>query len=126
MATLNERTPDPFKAIHHEESSESWMKREDDLIDKLQAVSDALTDPITDGYTIEQLTKALVGRILKFPYADGYATYRVTSVKPLKLQPLAYCDAWQVPYITIRGTQLRDVVGMVLRSIELKKIFARK
>ena len=124
MATLDEKTPDPFAKLHLS-GAYDWDK-EGKLMDDLQAASDSLPDPITNGYTIEQLTKALVGRILKFPYADGHATYRVTSIKPLKLQPLAYWDAWQIPYAQIRGLRLQDVCGMVLRDIKFRQLFAKK
>ena len=53
------------------------------------------------------------GKIVRFPYADGYALYEVVSKKPLKLKHLPYGDAWQIPATHIRGLRLADVEEML-------------
>lgn len=51
----------------------------------------------------------VVGEIVRFPAADGYAQYIVKSQKPLILQHLNVGDAWGVPYAHIRGLRLADI-----------------
>ena len=48
-------------------------------------------------------------QIVKFPVADGYALYAVTSEKPLVLRHIPYGDAYQAAAATIRGLTMRDV-----------------
>jgi hypothetical protein len=126
MATLDFVTPDPFKEFHNTSkwSNDLW-KKESELMDELQNKADALPEPITKGYTMEQLTKAMVGRIIRFPKADGYANYLVTQFKPLKLRHLSFSDGWQISAAEVRGLQWKDVVEMVLRDLQWKKLFKK-
>lgn len=48
------------------------------------------------------------GRLIRFPYADGYAWYQVVSVSPPKLRPVPYGDAWAYPYANrLRADDIR-------------------
>lgn len=47
--------------------------------------------------------------VVKFPVADGYALYTVSSEKPLVLRHVPYGDAYQAAAATIRGLTVADV-----------------
>lgn len=76
----------------------------------------------------EQLQAAnsgeLVGEVVRWQRADGYAQYMVASQKPLQLVHLAVGDAWSVEDALIRGLRLTDIRKMVERERGLKKLFA--
>ena len=57
---------------------------------------------------------------IRWPVADGYALYRVTSAKPLKVQHLHFGDGYSVFPETIRGLTISDVANMVARSLAWK------
>lgn len=71
-------------------------------------------------------TGALVGEIVRFQIADGYAQYMVWKEKPLTLVHLAIHDAWSIPEAHARGLRLADVRGMVERDRALSDLFSRK
>ena len=85
-----------------------WHKRHEDQFKALEAEAEKV-DPAV----------SLVGVIVRFPWADGNAFYRVSKDKPLMLQHIPVFDAWQVPYSQIRGLRRADVVAMVERKKEL-------
>lgn len=88
-----------------------YDKRSSAFLDKLEAESNGLPDG------------EVVGALLRFPRADGYAMYRVTSANPLKLQHIPYGDAWRADAATIRGLRLADVQEMVRRNKAFADIF---
>ena len=100
MATL---APKPLiLAVQSEgEDYSAFMDREDAAFDKLYKEQDKLA-PTT-----------IVGRIVRFPYADGYAFYLVTKEKPLTLQHIPVGDRWQVPYYQIRGFRKVDILSRI-------------
>jgi hypothetical protein len=55
----------------------------------------------------------LVGEVLQWPRADGYAKYMVISQSPLVLAHIDIGDAFQVEYALIKGLALKDVKQMV-------------
>lgn len=66
----------------------------------------------------------VVGAIIRFPIADGYALYRVTKEKPLTIQHIPFGDAWSIDSAYIRGLRLVDVKALISRERRLRKIFA--
>jgi len=58
------------------------MKRQNELMDELE--------------TLAKENKTILGRTLRFPMADSYALYLITSVgkTQVQLKWLNYCDAW--------------------------------
>ena len=74
----------------------SYEKQLNDLIDTSDQVD---------------VTKTLVGVVISFQVADGYAYYRVSKDKPLTLQHIPFCDAYQVHPATIRGLGKQDIVA---------------
>ena len=68
----------------------------------------------------------LVGEIIKFPVADGYAEYMVESERPLKLVHLADWDEYSIPPAHIRGLRLTDVRALAESERTLAALFAKK
>jgi len=52
----------------------------------------------------------VVGILLAFPVADGYAHYRVSKASPLTLQHVPYGDAWRISAAHIRGLRKADAI----------------
>jgi len=68
----------------------------------------------------------LVGEVLRWPRADGYAQYIVVSERPLQVAHLSIMDAWTVEEALIRGLRLADVRQMVERSRKLAALFSKE
>ncbi|MCL4682393.1 MAG: hypothetical protein KJZ92_14125 [Rhodocyclaceae bacterium] len=92
----------------------TYDKRSGEAFAKLQAENDALPEG------------EVVGALIQFPRADGYATYRVASKKPLKLQHIPHGDAWHADPATIRGLRLEEVQRMVAGRRRLRDMFASR
>lgn len=86
------------------ENYADFAKRSDAAYEKLCKEAAALDDG------------ELVGAIIRLPYADGQAHYRISCISPLRLQHIPIGDAWHVSAATIRGLRLDDVKVMVNRS----------
>ncbi len=99
-------------------SNEENDKRETDYLNKLKALS-------LSRYNLPNVVKPkridLIGEIIRFPRADGYARYLVWNVSPLQLIWLELGDAWQVEGALIRGLNLQDVI----QKVEGERAFAR-
>ncbi len=54
-------------------------------------------------------TGSITGCFWSHPVADNYATYRVSSARPLTLQHVAIGDAYAVPAAHIRGLNAADI-----------------
>lgn len=124
MATIDTKTKDPFGILDKMKWDDNRFRLETAIHDDLRKASDALPSPLTpDGKYLlpkEKIGKALVGRLIRWPVADGYALYRVTSAKPLKVQHLHFGDGYSVFPETIRGLTIGDVANMVARSLAWK------
>lgn len=70
--------------------------------------------------------KAITDPILKFPRADGYAMYRVVSVKPPVLQWIPFMDRWQVEPALIRGLRAADIARMIEQDARMRALFSRR
>jgi hypothetical protein len=79
-------------------------------LDELQARSDALPEG------------EVVGALLRFPRADGYAFYVVTKDKPLTMAHVPFGDAWQVEPALIRGLVRGDVIEYLRRQRSWKSL----
>lgn len=71
-------------------------------------------------------TGDLVGEIVRFQVADGYAEYVVWKQKPLQLIHLSHGDGYAIPAAHERGLRLSDVRQNVERSKALAELFGRK
>lgn len=76
---------------------QATMKKDDATLAKLEA-EDKRREP-----------GQIVGAIIRFPVADGYAAYRVSKEKPLMLEWIPFGDAWQADVALIRGLTIADV-----------------
>ena len=101
---------------HKDEGSNSWGKRTDVLFEELQKKSSAVN--IDKG--------EVVGILLQFPIADGYACYVVSKARPLTLQHVPISDAWQIPMAYLRGIRKNDVLLQAHRRREIAKLFSKK
>lgn len=68
----------------------------------------------------------VVGLILRYPVADGYAWYVVVKDRPLTLQHIPYCDGYRIPDAYIRGLRKQDIIADALRERGIAKLFAAK
>lgn len=66
------------------------------------------------------------GALVRFPVADGYAVYLVTSEVPLKLQHVPFFDAYRVDPATIRGLRLDDVKRRVEGARHMRSMVASR
>jgi len=95
--------------------SEAYFKAEAKIWAGLQEDSDSV-----------DLSKSLVGALIRFPVADGYAVYIVNRDKPLSLTHVALGDGWSADPILLRGLRKTDIIERVERDRNLKKLFAKK
>lgn len=66
----------------------------------------------------------LVGKLVRFQIADGYAEYMVASQKPLQLIYLDIGDGYQIPNPHMRGLNVADIRELVEREEALTKMFS--
>jgi hypothetical protein len=68
----------------------------------------------------------IVGRLLRFPVADSYAVYRITSAKPLTLAHVDYMDGWTITAAHLRGINLASVKEDLRRRDAMDAFFAQR
>ena len=68
----------------------------------------------------------LVGEVVRFPIADGCATYMVWAHRPFALLHLPIHDAWSIPEAHARGLRLSDIRDEIKRSKRIADLFSRK
>jgi hypothetical protein len=88
-------------------SQDNWFeqsRKQDQQLNELQKISDALPPG------------EVVGAILSWQRADGYAVYRVVKAKPLCIEHIPVGDAWRVEPALIRGITKQDVLDMLARD----------
>lgn len=71
-------------------------------------------------------TNPLIGEVVRWQRADGFAQYLVWQTKPLQLIHLELGDAYSVEDVLIRGLRLADIRAMVAREQRIREFFARK
>lgn len=67
----------------------------------------------------------IVGGVIRFPVADGYAFYQVASAKPLTLAHIPLGDGHQIPDAHVRGLRAAEVRDLVERERALFSLLAR-
>lgn len=67
----------------------------------------------------------LVGGFIRFPAADSYAEYVVTSVSPLTLAHVDVMDGWRALPATIRGLRMNEARQMVESDRKTAAVFGR-
>lgn len=98
---FEQKPGEPFKV---------YLERQHNLLADLEKVSNSLPPG------------EIVGAIVRFPVADGYAHYLVKKDKPLTLQHLPYADAYAAHPALIRGLRRQDI----LDEREYAKTFAMR
>lgn len=68
----------------------------------------------------------IIGAILKWQRADGYALYQVVNDDPLTVVHLNCGDAWRVEPALIRGLRKQDVIHQLKRQAGLRKLLGGK
>lgn len=81
-------------------------------------------DQLKDMLTKRKPTQKLVGEIIRFPAADGYAEYMVASTTPLELIHIPLGDAWDYQYAH-RLTK-KDVEEKIKNQKALEELFKKK
>jgi hypothetical protein len=92
----------------------SWREDEARYIDELRAMAR------------EDSKGALVGKVVSFQVADGYARYMVWRQSPLSLVHLDLMDGYRIPEAHARGLNLADIKALVARDDALAALFADK
>ena len=67
----------------------------------------------------------IVGGVLKWQRADGYAWYRVSKERPLTLQFIDTGDGYTVEDALIRGLNKQDVLTMLHRERRIRQAFRK-
>lgn len=106
-----------YRTINHQPES-GWDPA------AFQKESDELSALMDAG--LETPDEDVVGFVMRFPVADGYAFYVVTKAKPLTIEWVQIGDSWQVPEYTLRGLRLGDIVDMKRRSRAMRALFSKK
>ena len=68
----------------------------------------------------------IVGALVRFPAADGYAVYRVVADSPLELQLIPFGDSWQIAAPHMRGLIKEDILEMLERDQRMAKLFGSR
>ena len=66
----------------------------------------------------------LVGEIIRFPVADGYARYMVAGIKPVELVHLPLDDAWHFQYAN--RITAKDIRDQIKQQKAIAELFAKK
>jgi hypothetical protein len=89
-------------------------------------VDHALTE-LRDRVRAEDDSSPLIGKVIRFQVADGYAEYMVASIVPrLELIHLDVFDGYTAHPALIRGLLVVEAKEMVDREERLKEIFRRR
>lgn len=81
-------------------------------------------ETLKDMLTKRKPTQKLVGEIIQFPAADGYAQYMVASMTPLELVHIPLGDAWDFQYAH-RLTK-KDVEEKIKKQKAIEELFKKK
>lgn len=95
--------------------------------DGIKAKSDAQNKLMDELRQLAKTNNTLLGRIIKFPYADGYAMYVVTKVnkKTVRIDWIDYMDGWVDQRCGEQAMLDMDYAKQVIEGEDaLRKIFA--
>jgi hypothetical protein len=71
-------------------------------------------------------TSPLLGEVVRWQRADGYAQYMVWQTNPLQLIHLDLLDGYSIEPALIRGLRVADIRDMVERAARMRELFSRK
>ena len=90
----------------------------------MMAQYDALDDMIKHSRALPD--GEVVGAVLAFQVADGYAHYLVVDDAPLTVQHIAVGDGYAVNNMMIKGMDREDVLDMLAREKRIAALFANR
>jgi hypothetical protein len=96
------------------EWGDDWRQgyeRQHNALVGLQQASDALSEG------------KIVGGLIRFQVADGYAYYRVVKASPLTVEWVPFGDNYQVHPAMIRGLNKADIVNMLNYDKRIASLF---
>jgi hypothetical protein len=71
-------------------------------------------------------TSPLLGEVVRWQRADGYAQYMVWQTKPLQLIHLDLMDGYTIEPALIRGLRVADIHEKVEQAARMRAFFTRK
>jgi hypothetical protein len=71
-------------------------------------------------------TSPLLGEVVRWSRADGYAQYMVWQTKPLQLIHLNLLDGYSIEPALIRGLRVADIHAMVQQAARMREFFTAK
>lgn len=126
MATVYKAPLDPPTFNYETDLPRGVPYMDSPLHKKEQAYTDGLAELARAQAKREGRPATLVGEIIRFPVADGYAQYMVWRQQPLQLIWIELGDAWSAHPALIRGLRLTDVRRQVEAAKRLAAWFAAK
>lgn len=97
-------------------------------LDDIQKHMDSLDSLVERSRKVDPQGESLVGALLKFSVADGYAYYAVVEDKGgdnFAVAHAPYLDAWTVHPALIRGLSRQDVIDQLERTRGMDRLFGR-
>jgi len=91
--------------------------------DKLSEDEDKYLVELTD-FVKKRKSGKYIGKVIKFPVADGYAKYMVASVRPLELVNIPFDDEYEFQYIY--NLKWKDIRLKIEQEELLNKLFSPK
>ena len=75
-------------------------------------------------YLLNRKKGKLVGEIVRFPVADGYAEYMVAGLKPVELVHIPTWDAWNYQYAHLLTA--KEIEARIKSERMLAELFGKK
>lgn len=91
--------------------------------DEQRYLADLRDRALSDAHIFDTAKAGLVGEVIRFQVADGYAQYMVWQQSPLSLIHIATMDGYSIPEAHIRGLRLADVKDLVARERRMRELF---
>lgn len=125
MAKLTNKIPGLPQYVHNailSLNAKQDYKDIDAMLKRQEADMKILTD-----YAASLPDGNIVGSMVRFHIADGYAVYVVASAKPLALLHLnGYCDGYAIPEAHMRGLKVADIQQKVRQEQAMSRLFGRR
>lgn len=102
-----------------------WDMRPDEDVDGYLERTEGMLKALTDA-AASVPEGGMVGVLLRFQVADGFAMYRVSKASPLTLEHVPYGDAWQIQVAHVRGIRKADVLEQARSARAMARIFTKK
>lgn len=93
-------------------------------MDKDNALTDAYMEECRTWLRDHGYRHKLTGEIVRFPIADGAATYMIADAERLIWLPLG--DAWQIPDAHSRGLRISELAAQLAQARKMRELFAAK